>query len=175
MVDLTQHVPFKPASSKLEVKAPRRSAVKLFRWCSPDVNTAALAIGLQAVLQVGFSLVLNLVFRWLLTAVQGEHVPGALFLAGYVGTAYSLLVTYISISHFRFLRLLGACSLVWPFLFLGGENWLWGLLGTGVAVFSVILLIPLPQEKNRAPIPAGKRQELASGLRSSPDGIRPRP
>ncbi len=151
-----------------------RPAVVIFRRSAQDVKTAALAIVFQAGLQVGFSSVLNLVFRWLLTASEGERLPGALFLAGYVGTAYSLLVTYISITNFRFLRLLGVYSLVWPSLFLGGKDWLWGMLGTGVAVLSVVLLVPFPQEKYSVPRPSGKSQDSGPGLRSSPDGIRSR-
>lgn len=154
MVDITQHEPSKSASIGLEVNVPQRSAVYIFCKNVQNVKTAGLAIAFQAGLQVLFGSVLNLVFRWLLTASEGERLPGALFLAGYVGTAYSLLVTYISVTNFRFLYLLGACSLMWSSLFLGSQDWLWALLGTGVAVLSVVLLVPLQPEKNSSDLPS---------------------
>lgn len=123
-------------------------------------------VGMQIIFGQGF----HLAFRWVLTAVEDERLPGAIWVAGYVSASLSLLLTYLSVGRCQSLYLLGFCALVGSYFPLGSEDWYWRVMGSGIAVISTLLLIPLTQPPARVVTDRGP-DDVSSGVRTSPDGV----
>lgn len=168
MVNILNQSSVPPLTEPREELGPRElvSTVDLPRaW---EIKAAALAVLFQAGLQIVLGLGFHLAFRWVLAAAADERLPEAISVAGYVSASLSLLLTYLSVGRFQSLYLLGFCALVGSYFPLGSEDWAWRVLGAGIAVVSILLLVPLTQPPPSTVGPRRARKAPA-GVRSSPD------